>query len=88
MGSTTPRFNASGLLCAIDGAPVAPACGTVGPNGYEYWSYWTGGSSWTYSAVGPASHSMQDGTVEGWHFLAGGAQTPPATSATFASLVS
>lgn len=88
LGSPAPTFNASGLLCSIDGAPLAPACGVVGPNGYEYWSYWTGGASWTYAPIGPASRSMQDGTVEGWRFLPGGALTAPSTSPTFASLVS
>lgn len=89
LGSPGPTFNASGLLCSIDGAPLAPACGSVGPNGYEYWSYWLGGgSAWTYAPVGPASRSMQDGTVEGWRFLPGGAQLAPSTSSTFASLVS
>ena len=88
LGTTPPRFDASGLLCGIDGAPAAPACGTVGPSGYQYWSYWVGGSTWTYAAVGPASRSMQDGTVEGWRFQLGGANTAPSTSASFSQLVS
>jgi len=87
LGTTPPRFDTSGLVCAIDGAPVAPACGEVGPNGYQYWSYWIGGSSWTFAPVGPASRSMQDGTVEGWRFLPGGASVSPGTSSIFTRLV-
>ena len=87
-GLPAPRFNASGLLCAIDGAPVAPACGQVGPNGYEYWSYWSGGASWQYAASGPASRQMQDGSVEGWRFTTGGTNQPPAAPSSFAALVS
>jgi hypothetical protein len=88
IGAPAPRFNSSGLLCAIDGVPLAPACGNLGPNGYEYWSYWIGGSTWTYAPVGPASRSMQDGTVEGWRFLPGGAPVPPPYPSQFHQLVS
>ncbi len=87
-GLPAPRFDSSGLLCAIDGAPVAPACGTLGPSGYEYWSYWTGGASWQFAATGPASRQMQDGTVEGWRFTLGGASQPPAGPSAFSALVS
>ena len=87
IGGAAPRFESSGLLCAIDAAPLAPACGIAGPNGYEYWSYWTGGSSWSFAAQGPATHVLVDGSVEGWRFLAGGADVAPGGSSAFAQLV-
>jgi len=88
LGTPAPRYSSSGLLCAIDGNPVAPACGQSGPNGYEYWTYWVGGgATWTFATVGPASRQMQDGTVEGWRFVAGGGALTPATSSLFAQLV-
>lgn len=86
LGTPQPRYNQSGLLCAIDGAPAAPACGTPSGNGFLYWSYWTGGSAWTYSNVGPAGRAMTDGAVEGWSFISGGAATPPNAPASFATL--
>lgn len=87
LGTTPPRFAANGLLCAIDGAPAAPACGDPNSGGFSYWSYWTGGSTWTYAPIGPASRSLQDGNVEGWRFQTGGTQPPPALPSTFAQLV-
>ncbi len=87
LGQPAPRFDVSGLLCAIDGAPVAPHCGDLGPSGYEYWSYWSGGASWTYATTGPATRHLGDGAVEGWRFSTGGADAGPATSPTFAQLV-
>jgi hypothetical protein len=88
LGTAQPRFNASGLLCAIDGRPAAPACGEAGPNGYEYWSYWLGGTSWHFASIGPATRTVQDKTVDGWRFLKGGADVPPNTSPTFGALTS
>jgi len=87
LGQPAPRFDVSGLLCAIDGAPIVPHCGDVGPNGFEYWSYWSGGSSWTYATTGPATRHLGDGAVEGWRFAAGGPQVAPASSPSFAQLV-
>src|SRR6476646_4018076 len=57
LGTAAPRFNSSGLLCAIDGRPAAPTCGEQKPDGYHYWSYWLGGSSWRYASVGPATRT-------------------------------
>ncbi len=89
LGLPVPRFDNSGLLCAIDGVPIAPTCGNLGPNGYEYWTYWIGGGpSWTFAPVGPASRLMTDGTVEGWRFILGGPDTAPSQPSTFAQLVS
>jgi hypothetical protein len=88
LGTPAPRYNASGLLCAIDGKPVAPACGSPSSGGFDYWSYWIGGTSWTYATVGPASRAMLDSTVEGWRFVSGGANVAPASSPSFATLTS
>jgi hypothetical protein len=88
LGSPLPRYNSSGLLCAIDGAPAAPACGTPASSGFAYWSYWIGGSTWTYATVGPAGHGVSDGDVEGWRWVPSGTATAPGTSASFATLTS
>jgi hypothetical protein len=88
LGTPAPRYNSSGLLCAIDGVPAAPACGTPSSGGFDYWSYWIGGPSWTYANIGPASRAMIDGTVEGWRFVAGGTAVAPAASSSFAALTS
>ena len=59
LGVDAPRYDNSGLLCAIDGVPAAPACGApTGSGGYAYWSYWLGSpSGWTYAPMGPASRA-------------------------------
>jgi len=88
LGTPLARYNSSGLLCAIDGAPAAPACGTPASNGFSYWSYWLGGSAWTYATIGPASHGVFDGDVEGWRWVPSGAAAAPGTSASFAALTS
>lgn len=88
LGTAQPRFASNGLLCAIDGRPAAPACGEQGPNGYRYWSYWLGGSSWQFAPVGPAGRKVDDQTVDGWRFLNGGGATAPNTSSSFAALTS
>jgi hypothetical protein len=89
VGAPAVRLDSSGLLCAIGGLPAAPACGEVGPDGPQYWSYWlpNGTGGWTYAPVGPASRSMQEGTVEGWRWVSGGTATAPAHSSSFGSLV-
>lgn len=88
LGTAPPRLSSSGLLCAIDGRPASPACGTSGPNGYEYWSYWLGGTSWQYAPVGPSTRTVQDQSVDGWRFLKGGSAVAPNTSSSFAALTS
>jgi hypothetical protein len=88
LGTPAPRYNSSGLLCAIDGLPAAPACGTPNGGSFDYWSYWVGGSSWTYSTVGPGSRGMTDGAVEGWRFVSGGTNVAPRGASSFASLTS
>jgi hypothetical protein len=89
LGVPSVRLNGSGLLCAIGGLPSAPACGDVGPDGPEYWSYWLpdGSGGWTYAPVGPASRSMQEGAVEGWRWVPGGTAAAPVHSSSFNSLV-
>jgi hypothetical protein len=88
IGQPAPRLNQAGLVCAIDGRPAAPACVGNGSNGPEYWSYWLGGSSWTYASVGPSLRTVKDQTVDGWRFLKGSPQAPPNTSSKFADLTS
>ena len=64
-------FNKVGLLCSIDGYP-ATGCGSPSSGGgYEYWSYWHGGTTWTYAQTGPAYTRVHSGGVEGWRFVAG-----------------
>jgi hypothetical protein len=43
----------------------APAAATT----YRYWSYWTGGDTWTYSPRGPGFRTPEDRGVEGWRFV-------------------
>ena len=88
LGTPRPRYNSDGLLCAIDGRPTAPACGNAGPNGYEYWSYWLGGSSWHYATVGPAGRRVADQSVDGWRFIPGGDNVAPNRSPSFSTLTS
>jgi len=63
-------WNDVGLLCSIDGYPSG-GC-TSGSGGvYEYWSYWHGGTTWTYANTGPDFTRVSSGGVEGWRFVAG-----------------
>lgn len=77
-----PTYNASGLLCSIDGLPKS-GCGAQAAGGYAYWSYWHGGRSWSYASVGPSTWAVRDDDVEGWRFDddSGGAATDPAPRA-------
>lgn len=71
LGTPAPRFNTSGLLCAIDGMP-ATGCGERTSDGYRYWSYWQGtASGWSYANVGPAERRVRPTQTEGWHFVEG-----------------
>jgi hypothetical protein len=88
LGIAAPRYNASGLLCAIDGLPAAPACGSPVGNGFAYWSYWTGGPSWTYATFGPAGHGVFEGDVEGWRWVPSGTAPAPQASPSFVTLTS
>lgn len=76
LGTLAPRFNSSGLLCAIDGTP-SDGCGEQKGSKYAYWSYWHGSSGvWSYSSVGPGGGRVHATTVEGWRFQPQGAGNP------------
>lgn len=70
LGLPRPRYASSGLLCAIDGFPAAPACGELVGGLYQYWAYFQGtGGRWTYGgSVNPFTRRLRDGDVEGWRF--------------------
>jgi hypothetical protein len=76
LGTPAPRFNSSGLLCAIDGNP-SDGCGEQNGSRYAYWSYWHGtGAGWSYSNVGPGGSRVHAGETEGWRFQPDGAGNP------------
>jgi hypothetical protein len=76
LGTAAPRFNSSGLLCAIDGYPT-DGCGEQTGSKYAYWSYWHGaGGAWSYSTVGPGGSRVHASSVEGWRFQPEGAGNP------------
>jgi hypothetical protein len=68
LGTPAPRFNGSGLLCAIDGFPET-GCGEKTGDTYAYWSYFHGNdNAWVYSSFGPASWRVRADYVEGWRW--------------------
>ena len=72
------------LSSLVGGWGTAPAEATS----YRFWSYWTGGSDWTFSNQG-ASRRPVDGGVEGWRFAispASSSTIPPRHNPSFASL--
>ena len=80
-----PTQNSSGLVCAINGYPTdgLQNCLATSAGGYDYWSYWQGDpytNTWTYAAVGPASHTVGSGQtyVEGWRYQNPGPDNPSA----------
>lgn len=76
LGTPAPRFNSSGLLCAIDGTP-SDGCGEQTGSRYAYWSYWHGtDGAWNYSNVGPGGSRVRATAVEGWRFQPRGAGNP------------
>lgn len=54
---------------------------------YRFWSYWTGGETWTYSNRGPAFRVPPDQGVEGWHFAvspdSGSSARPPTGASSY-----
>jgi hypothetical protein len=78
LGVALPRWDSSGLLCAIDGFP-ATGCGAPSGGISRYWSYWQGdGAGWGYSPIGPAAHNVNEIVTEGWRFVEGtSSDTPP-----------
>jgi hypothetical protein len=75
LGYPTPRYDESGLLCAIDGYP-ANGCGVEAGGHYAYWAYWHGGQRWQYANGGPAGWTVSRGDVEGWRFEPDGSASP------------
>jgi hypothetical protein len=79
-----PTYNSAGLLCSINGEPVAPACGQSIAGGYQYWSYWfmtDGSGSWKYAnrgASAPVGSARNGQDVEGWRFQNPGPDNPSA----------
>jgi hypothetical protein len=60
---------------------VGPAAATS----YRFWSYWSGGDSWTFSSQGASRHPA-DGNVDGWRFAispASSSTVPPRYSPSF-----
>jgi hypothetical protein len=84
-----PTYAPSGLLCSIDGYPT-DGCGSESSSNYAYWSYWHGGTTWSYSNVGPAESTVTAGDVEGWRWQPGGggssADPAPTLPSRFASV--
>lgn len=79
LGTGSPRYGSSGLLCAIDGLP-ATGCGDRSAGGFAYWAYFNGSSgSWVYGNFNPFIRRLADGDVEGWRYVngAGNGQDPP-----------
>ena len=71
LGRPAPRYNASGLLCGIDGLP-STGCGERTSSGYRYWSYFRGSAGgWEYSSVGPTGSRVKTTQSEGWRFTDG-----------------
>jgi hypothetical protein len=76
LGVPAPRYNASGLLCAIDGTP-ATGCGEPHNGKYAYWSYWHGAQGqWMYADIGPASTRVNADVIEGWRWEPNGSASP------------
>jgi hypothetical protein len=80
-----PTQNSSGLVCAINSYPPngLQNCLATSGGGYDYWSYWQGDpytDTWTYAAVGPASHTVASGQtyVQGWRYQNPGPDNPSA----------
>jgi hypothetical protein len=90
LGVPQPRYNESGLLCAIDGTP-ATGCGESHNGKYAYWSYWHGANGqWTYADNGPATSRVHADVIEGWRWEPDGAASPndpPPRASTDASRV-
>ena len=90
-GLVAPAYSSSELLCSINGVPASPnECGQSVPDGYIYWSYFTGGvTGWTYANTG-AFAPVSPNVVQGWRFQDPGYGNPrdpaPRTAPTYASL--
>jgi hypothetical protein len=79
-----PRINGDGFVCAIDGVP-ATGCGED-QGAKNYWSYWQGDGSWSYSNTGAGLSRVDPSVVEGWRFESTtGAKSAPGGSASASS---
>lgn len=91
---SSPRYDSSGLLCAIDGLPE-DGCGERVGSGYLYWSYWLGtGDGWEHAQEGPGFRDADPTVTEGWHFVEGSGrpsdpppEAPPAPEAAMDEVV-
>ena len=74
LGTGSPRYGSSGLLCAIDGLPAdKKVCGEQNSDGFSYWAYFfDDGGKWAYGSNNPFSKRLTDGAIEGWRFVEGG----------------
>jgi hypothetical protein len=78
------------VLAVLMGAVVVGAWGAerADATSYRFWTYWSGGSDWTFASQG-AARRPADGAVEGWRFAVSPATTstiPPRHSPSFDSL--
>jgi hypothetical protein len=72
LGTGSPSYGKSGLLCAIDSLP-ADKCGEQNSDGFSYWAYFfDNGGKWAYGSNNPFSKRLTDGAIEGWRFVVGG----------------
>jgi hypothetical protein len=72
------------LLVTVSLVGVVTA-GSASATSYRFWSYWTGGDSWTFSSQGASRHPA-DGSVDGWRFAispASSSTIPPRHSPSF-----
>jgi MYXO-CTERM domain-containing protein len=73
----------NGLLLQINNQPPS---GSPNDNNH-FWSYWqNSGGGWVFSNFGPSNNTPRAGTVEGWHYIDGGATTAPPITPSYASL--
>jgi len=83
------RRLASGV-CALAVLALAQTPLPAQADTYRYWSYWTGGDQWEYSARGPGFRVPSDGAVEGWRFVVspkdGSQAVPPGTASNYDQL--
>lgn len=77
-------------IAAVVTAMLAAASPARAATAYRYWAYYVGhGSTWQYSARGPATEYPVDGEVQGWRFaiqVDAGNGLKPGAPPTFAKL--
>jgi hypothetical protein len=65
INATAPRIE-GGFVCGIDGNPAPPECAPAVEDGFRYWNYWNGGTTWTSASVGAGDTVLSQGSVDGW----------------------